>query len=273
MKKKSVTITAACIGGAFLLGAAFITGGFGLLKPSGTVTQVTTGDQHEGPLIVMGQSRDITIYNVHDTDTKIAVKALETKLEGASKNITLNRQEIELLAKALKDLDQRTSGIEKLPDGRSKFGNIITGHPSIVIEQHNIAAALLRKNDFVNAFQHSKDAIEAYESSQQNASIKIGGLKAFAVAKLYHVGAISAYKLQKRDLAHQWAEKADKAESNPERLYLVALTLFNINEQDKALDVVNKGLTKYPDSEILQSIKQQITRRIGPQPSAPADAR
>ena len=98
MKKKSVTITAAWIGGACILIAAFITGVFGLFKPPGTVTQVTTGDQHEGPLMVMGQSRDITInYNVHETITNTAVKALETKLEGASKNITLNRQEIELL--------------------------------------------------------------------------------------------------------------------------------------------------------------------------------
>jgi tetratricopeptide (TPR) repeat protein len=273
MKKKPVTIVAACIAGVAVIAAAVITGGFGLLKPSGPVTTVTTGDKHEGLLMVMVQPENATInYNVPDTDTKKAIDALETKLESASKDIVLNRQEIELLTKALQDLDQRTSGIEKLPDGRTKLGDIITGSPITVTEQHNIAVALLRKNDFANAFQHSKDAIEAYELGQQKAFISSGDLKAFAVAKLYHIGAISAYVLQKYDLAHQWAEKADKAEQNPERLYLLGLTLFKIDEQGKALEVINQGLTKYPDNEPLKALKQEITKRIGPQPRAPADA-
>ncbi len=40
-KKKSVIITAALISGAFIIGAAFIKGGFDFLKPSGTVTEVS----------------------------------------------------------------------------------------------------------------------------------------------------------------------------------------------------------------------------------------
>ena len=85
MIKKSVPIIAALIGGAAVVIAALVTSGFGLLKPSGTSTKVQTGNNNTGPLMVMGASRDVTInYNIPDTETKEAIRALETKLKGSA---------------------------------------------------------------------------------------------------------------------------------------------------------------------------------------------
>ena len=208
----------------------------------------------------MGQSGDVNIYMSEPaTPTTIVTELFEAKLKDQNKNIELNRDDIEKLTNALKDLDQRTSGIKRLPDGRNYLGGIITGQPSIVIESHNNAVELLRKNDFSNAFQHSKHAIEASESSRQVANDS-SGLKPSSEATLYHIGAYSAHKLKKYTLALQWAKKANTAESNPQRLYLLGLTLFSVNEPNKALDIINEGLTKYPDNQYLTSLEQKITR-------------
>ncbi len=260
MSKRSVTITAAWIVVVGSIVAALITGGFGLFKSSGTSTKVETGDNNTGPVMVMGSSRDVTInYNVPDTETKEAIQALETKLEGTTDDITLNREEIHLLAQALKDLDQRTSGIEKLPDGRTRVGNdLITGFPYITVEEHNAAAAFVKKGDYATAFQHSKRAIESHEESQKSATLKSGDLLPEPLAKIYHVGAISAFNLQKYDLALEWIRNSIAAQSNTERSLLLAATLHQLKRSAEALEVINAALTEHPEDSKLLSLKKLL---------------
>lgn len=289
---KSVTIKAAYILGILGIIGVLIQVFFSNDKKSETVHNETRTEQvqkDEGSvfigqseveqhgdksMIFQGTIEDLTItfqqpaptFATAASPTTIATELLEEKLKDQGENIKLNRDDIEKLAKALKDLDQRTSEIKRLPDGRTNLGGIITGEPSIVIENHNYAAELLRKNDFSNVFQFSKHAIEAYESCQQVLS-SLGkkldmssNLEMSSIAKLYYIGAYSAHKLKKYTIALQWAKKANTAESNPQRLYLLGLTMLSVNEPNKALDIINEGLTKYPDNQYLTSLKQKITR-------------
>ena len=99
MSKKSVTITVSLIGGACILAAAVIKGGFGLLKPSGTVTQVTTGDQHQSPVMVMGNSRDVIIYNISNPDKQKELNDLKKRPERATdsdRNANVEKHNLEL---------------------------------------------------------------------------------------------------------------------------------------------------------------------------------
>jgi hypothetical protein len=73
--------------------------------------------------------------------TREAFESLETALSTATNKLELTAQQVRLPAQALKDLDQRTSGIKKLPDGRTQFGTTISGEPTVVIEAFNAAVA------------------------------------------------------------------------------------------------------------------------------------
>ena len=269
--------------------AAIITGGFGLLKSSGPVTTVQmgdqhdgsaifagdandvkvttirTGNQHDGSFVFTGDSNDITIYyNVEPSKTKEAIEALENRLKEVRTDISLTREELEMLTVALKDLDQRTSGIEKLPDGRTRIGRLIAGHPTIVVEEHNAAAILYRKKDFVNALEHSKCAIQAHEESQQEgSSMKVGGnLNESQVATMYYVGALSAHKLKKHEQAYEWAEKANNHESNPKLIAFLSVTLYNVNRKVEALQMIDKRLVQDPNSSILVNVRDELSKRI-----------
>ena len=283
--KRSVTIKAAKIGGACVIVAAIITGFFSLYGSSETTSINTRTEQvqhGEGPqqqigqleveqqgdnsMIFTGPVQQRFIISAPASPTGEIANLLKDKTRDKEQEdkIELIREDIDKLIKALEDLDQRTSGIEKLPDGRSKIGSIITGKPYIVIEGHNQAVKFLHKNDFSTAFQHSKHAIEAFELSLKvESSIKSVYLDTPKIAKLYFVGAWSANRIKEHPLALQWAEKANKTEPNLERLLLFAITLYNVNEPDKALETISQGLTKYPDNKALSSLKQNITAKMG----------
>lgn len=259
---KSVTIRAAWITFAGLLLAAAIGVLVGLLRPDGVTTTVTTGDLTDAPLMVAGKSRDITInYNVPDTETREAVRALQAKLDGTKQDISLTRNEIRLLAQALKDLDQRTSGIEKLPDGRTKIGSaIVSGFPSIVVDEHNRAAALVRQGKYSDAFLYSQRAIAAHEASQTDAAVKGGDLLPPARAKIYHIGAISAYNLKKWDLAREWAKAAVLAESNDDRLQVLAASLYRLGNAGEALQMCGTILSGDPNHKATLALKREIEK-------------
>ena len=167
---KSVTIKAAKITGVFALVAAIIGGIFLLLQDRGNnqSSHVETGGNVEGLIsVVQGAGPGTINYNPPVTATKEAIQELENRLDQTDTKIELTRKEIKLLADALRDLDQRTSGIEKLPDGRTKFGDFVSGEPSIVIQEHNTAVSDFQNNNFEKAFEHSQNAIKAFEETKK----------------------------------------------------------------------------------------------------------
>ena len=173
--------------------------------------------------------------------------------------MNFSRNEIRLLAQALKDLDQRTSGIEKLPDGRTRVGNdLVTGFPSITVDEHNAAAALLQKGAYAAAFKHSKRAIETREASQANATVKSGDLLPESLAKIYHAGAVSAFNLNKYELSLDWIRKSVAAQNNAERTHLLALTLHVLQQNDEASAIVSAGLAQQPDDTKLLGLKKVL---------------
>jgi hypothetical protein len=58
-------------------------------------------------------------------------------ISDATNRVELTAKQVNLLAQALRDLDQRTSGIQKLPDGTTQMGMTISGEPTVVIEAYN----------------------------------------------------------------------------------------------------------------------------------------
>ncbi|HEY4481373.1 MAG TPA: hypothetical protein VI489_00825, partial [Candidatus Brocadiaceae bacterium] len=89
-------------------------------------------------------------------------------------------------------LCQRTSGIDKLPDGRTIMGQLVAGEPVIVLQEHQASIGYFERKDFPSAFVHSTNAIQAFEASQGKGSIRSGDLPSESTAKLYLHGALVA---------------------------------------------------------------------------------
>jgi tetratricopeptide (TPR) repeat protein len=212
---------------------------------------------------MLGTARDVTInYNVPDTATRHAIESLKKKAEDTDTVIKLTRKEILLLSRALQDLDQRTSGLQKLPDGRTLFGHLISGNPTIVIQEHEAARTRFAAGDYKAALEYSQRAIKSYEDTKQvPATISTGDLTPETVGKLYQLGAVIAQRLQKNELANEYAAKADEVHPSPERQAILATTLFNIGKIDEAIATISKAVEAEPSNEEYRRLKDEMSKR------------
>ncbi len=286
MKKMSKTVKGAILGALILGGLTVIASIVGPCRQREAESLVKTGNQIDSSPILAGDINNpstsiikigeqhggfmfninpanLTIINnnVTETETKKTITYFEKKLEDMNSVVTFTHQELERLTIALRDLDQRTSDIEKLPDGRTRFGTIIAGKANIVMEAHNLALEYYDANNLVKAFENSKFAIQLYEKSQQETMgvlFSKNGLTNSGAAVLYSLGAMSAHRLNANKEAFEWAEKANRYESSPNRIYMLAVTLYNINRHEEALEAIDDGLKKYPNDPNLEKVKTDI---------------
>jgi tetratricopeptide (TPR) repeat protein len=264
--KRSITIKAALIGAIALIIAAIIGGVFSLSSKNNKsqTTEIAAGGNVEGTISVLQETGSVTInYNVPESATKDAIKELEKKLNETDEKINLSRNEISLLAQALKDLDQRTSGIEKLPDGRTKFGHFASGQPKIVIEEHDAAAHFFDQHDYMQALAHSQNAIAAYEETEKiNISVATGSLSNQGIAMIYRLAALSAQRLDKRQLAYQYAKKSTEVENNAQNMALLSTTLANLGKMKEAINYIEEALKADPDNSEFIRLKDEYSRKM-----------
>jgi tetratricopeptide (TPR) repeat protein len=263
---RSVTIKAAYITGVAIVLGASITAlfyFFGGDRKSKQSQVVTTGDV-QAPISMLQETGPVTIhYNIPATVTKEAIQQLEKKLEATDEKIGLTRGEIELLASALKDLDQRTSGIEKLPDGRTKLGHFVSGHPSIVIQEHEEAVHYFRDRDYEHALERSQNAINAYEDTKKvKYSLSTGDLEPQAIGTIYRLAAMSAQRFSRSQLAHNYAEKAANAHSSSANKALLSTTFANLHRFDEALKWITEALNDDPKNVEYTRLRDDYKARI-----------
>ena len=264
--KRSVTIIAAWIGAGALIIATIIGGIFTFYsggKNENQKQEIIAGGNVKGAFSVLQDTGSVTInYNVPESATKDAIKELEKKLNATDDKVNLSRNEISLLAQALKDLDQRTSGIEKLPDGRTKLGHFASGQPRIVIEEHDAAVLFYNQHKYKESLDHSQNAIKAYEETQKiSISMATGGLTNQGIATVYRLAALSAQRLNKRQLAYQYAKKSVETENTPQNNALLSTTLANIGKIEDAKLHIEKALEVEPENKDYKRLKAEYTNQ------------
>lgn len=208
--------------------------------------------------------------NLPETTTSKVIKELQREVNQTESNVTLTREEIRLLSQALKDLDERTSGIRKLPDGRTKFGGVIAGIPSIVQQEYDIAVEKYnspdyKSGDYIAALNHIQIAIKAYEDSKKEetgATLYEGSLKPEGVSLLYIAGARSAQRLGNYSLAYQYAKTALNAYDTPSNNADVASTLYNLGNYTDALNYSKKALQAEPNDSFFINLNKEILKKI-----------
>lgn len=160
-------------------------------------------------------------------------------------------------------MDQRTSGIEKLPDGRTKLGHFVTGHPSIVIEEHEAAVKYYQKGDLTNSLKHSQNAIKAYEETKKiKYSISTGDLNPAGIEVIYRLAAISAQRLLKNELAYQYSKKAVEADGSSQNKALLSTTLANLKRFDEALKYIQAALKTEPQNKDFERLRKDYQVKL-----------
>ncbi|MBI1953500.1 MAG: hypothetical protein HYS41_05185 [Candidatus Omnitrophica bacterium] len=148
------------------------------------------------------------------TDGHLDVLLIILLLIVAALSVTKHRDE-EAKRMILRDVERKTQEVERLPDGRSRFGVVITGKPIVILEEHGKAISKFNIGDFGGCLQHSQRAIQAHEETLETlsriANYGVDGgayLPARETAKLYDLAARCADRLGKGELAAQYREKA-----------------------------------------------------------------
>lgn len=265
MNKKQIkdnAIAAAIIVGLCTIIGAYIGGCFKSKSQSQTIA--TTSGNIQAPITTFDRATNVTInMSVTDSATKDAIKSiqeLENKLNNTNDKVELTKKELSLLSLALKDLDEKTSGIEKLPDGRTKIGMFIAGRPYKMINEALEASKLYTSSDLTNSLLHSQRAIKLYEDSQ---SMKDKNSLAEELIpefrrKVYFLAALAAYRLGKNDLASDYARKSVEAESVAVNNALLAVTLHNINKPEEASKYIEVALKIEPTNADYIEFKKAI---------------
>lgn len=77
--------------------------------------------------------------------------AVSNAISSTTGKIELTSKQVELLASALKDLDQRTSALQKMPDGTTQFGSMVAGQPTVLMDAFAAANMSFTNGDFHTA--------------------------------------------------------------------------------------------------------------------------
>ncbi len=209
--------------------------------------------------------------NVSETTTSRVIRELQSALNRTENNVTLTRDEIRLLSQALKDLDQRTSGITVLPDGRTEFGlqgGIIAGHSTVVIQEFNASREKFDSGDYNAAFNHAQNTIKAYEDGKKYESRNILYKEFIApegVSKIYLIGAITAQKIGNKSLTYQYAKTALDASDTPFNNAVVAAALLDLGNYTNALNYSKKSLQAEPNNTWFIGLNNDILKAIAMQ--------
>ncbi len=172
------------------------------------------------------------------------------------------REENKKADEKLKLLEEKTSEIYRLPDGRTRMGGMITGEPSVLKEYFDRMIAEYKAQRFESAYDSAKAGIKVYEDSKKaegGVAMTTGGVTPESVAILYSVGAELAQRLSDHANALMWAEAAVATIPTPERKALLVTALLNSKKQKEAEKLVEETLSKKDEaSEKFKTLLQEI---------------
>lgn len=167
----------------------------------------------------------------------------------------------EVAERKLKELAERTSEVVRLPDGRTKFGNIITGVPSVLKEEFEKGISAYQKKDNPVAFKHFSECISIFEETEKTkgkVTMTSGGATPDSVANIYALGAEVCQRLDKHDLALQHAQKAVGTISNGARKALLVTCLMNAGKTSEATTLIKETLEE--DNDESKKFKKLLVR-------------
>jgi hypothetical protein len=207
---------AGCCGIVATIGAQMVAGHF---KSSPLPAQTITGTNISHAVLISGNQ---TGNNTIDDHSHIAQQSVSVSGNNYGiinptqiNNFGVDPNMANKISKDLSGLDDKTTDIETLPDGRTVIGGaIVTTKPRVILEKANAGGASFVNGDYAAAFERFKEVIYYFENPPSPAAegyaLQIGQnyfpdqMKAY----LYGMAAQSAMSLGSNSVAISYAEKA-----------------------------------------------------------------
>jgi hypothetical protein len=146
------------------------------------------------------------------------------QIETETKKLQDNANQIPYSSNRLADL-----GIERLPDGRTKVGGMVTGKPTVVIDAFTEGFQVYTNQDFSNAFAIFRRGIDALEATRLAGIVmSMGGdITPEGKGALYALTADCAMRIHSNSLAIDYAQKSVAASPNIENKILLTYAFGN----------------------------------------------
>ncbi|NOS72231.1 MAG: hypothetical protein HOP33_20190 [Verrucomicrobia bacterium] len=175
----------------------------------------------------------------------------------------------------LRNTDERTSGIQKSPSGRTRLGGVLMGEPLVIQMEYNIAATNVVASDWNGALNHLERAIALYEDD--NKESKIVSARFDETFAMYALGSWVAVHLDKRDKAEHWLEYAARELreiKNPEPpgniaiYFQLLITMGKTNEVGSGLTMLTHNARNANPAQqerlktFVESVKAALTEHL-----------
>ncbi len=186
-----------------------------------------------------------------ESETKKSLAEIDRKVNAATNDIQLTRKDIAAITATLKELDERTEHIKRLPDGRTSFGGVVAGSSTKLPEEAASAIESLHKQDYSAAYTKSLNIISEFEASSNNIYEYVTILPRWK-ASIYGLATLSAYNLHSNLLATEWMVKAVAVDPTPLNksflVLLLAITAagdFGTGQTSNAFTHIQKAVSTY----------------------------
>jgi hypothetical protein len=172
-----------------------------------------------------------------------------TQIETEAKELQNNAKVSGYTSNQLADL-----GIEKLPDGRTKIGSMITGKASVVIDAATEGFQSYTNKDFNNALVFFQKAINAMETTHISGVVMTtgGDLTPEGQSQLYGIAAECAMQIHSNSLANEFAQKSVSASPRIGNKFLLTCTIANLalekvqnNDIVGSFELFQRAITNY----------------------------
>ncbi|HVU07745.1 MAG TPA: hypothetical protein VHG89_04290 [Verrucomicrobiae bacterium] len=225
------------------------------------------------------------IYSNIFIHTPTNFEQIDLLLSRYNSTLSKNLAEIETEASEIKSnaTNQFSDlGIEKLPDGRTKFGGVVTGSPRIIMAAMEAGRQNALSNDFSAALPNFQKAITAFESTKSSGAMidTSRNLTTFGKSLMYSYAGVSAMKLGSNSLAIEYQKKSSEyaiqaEKENPEireKLMLIStfadlgIAYMDVNDFTNSFESFNAAITNYESlgsSNNLEISKTNVLRLYG----------
>jgi hypothetical protein len=198
------------------------------------------------------QGASVINYNsfytgVPDSSIKDSVKQFEEKLRLNTDSIELTRKDVQLLTLALKEIDQRTSSIERLPDGRTRFGGIVAGNPELVLQAIWQAATNYTRGNMLEAYNQATNGINRFEQSPNGGLHTFVQVSSAGIGNLYALAAISAFHLHDYESALKFGKQSIEKEDDIEKRLVVIGSLARLAQTNEVFVQISNAVVKFPN--------------------------
>ena len=169
--------------------------------------QTNFAGQIQGPVMAsnvvnLTQNFYYSPSNAPDNQIQLWVSNIDSKVNAATNDIQLTRKDVLTLLSALKDLNERTKDIERLPDGRTKIGAVIVASIPSQADLTN-ALQMFAVGNYSEALRLATKAVETVELSETKGGFELRSLTEEGKGEIYALAAQSAQRAGSNFLANE----------------------------------------------------------------------